>query len=139
MVATLEAPRTSAQLRLALIGNPNTGKTTLFNALCGMRAKTSNYPGTTTTIRVGTAVGSVHQKHEVVDVPGLYDVRTDTPEGKIAADVLSRTGQLASDVVVVVVDADAQPGARGRSPGPAAACGRRPEHDGCGDQPGNQD
>ncbi len=106
MVATLEAPRTSTEhLRLALVGNPNTGKTTLFNALCGMRAKTSNYPGTTTTIRVGTAMASTHQKHEVIDVPGTYEVRTDTPEGKIAADVLSRTGVLASDVIVVVVDA----------------------------------
>lgn len=106
MVPTLEAPRAStAHLRLALIGNPNTGKTTLFNALCGMRAKTSNYPGTTTTIRIGTAMASMHQKHEVIDVPGLYDVLTDTPEGRIAADVLSRTGALASDVIVVVVDA----------------------------------
>ena len=37
--------------RVALIGNPNTGKTTLFNALCGARAKTSNFPGTTTSAR----------------------------------------------------------------------------------------
>ena len=41
--------------RIALIGNPNTGKTTLFNRLCGARAKTSNFPGTTTASRVGRA------------------------------------------------------------------------------------
>ena len=44
-----DEPATSAPVkRLALLGNPNTGKTTLFNALCGTRAKTSNFPGTTT-------------------------------------------------------------------------------------------
>jgi ferrous iron transport protein B len=105
-VATLESPRVpAAQLRLALIGNPNTGKTTLFNALCGMRAKTSNYPGTTTAVRVGRAAASHHRRHEVIDLPGLYDIHTSTPEGRIAADVLSRSGTLSSDVVVVVIDA----------------------------------
>ena len=105
MVTTLDAPVASvSQLRLALIGNPNTGKTTLFNALCGLRAKTSNYPGTTTAIRVGTAQTAPHQKHEVVDLPGLYDIQPDSPEGRIAIEVLGHKGSLASDVVVVVVD-----------------------------------
>ena len=52
--ATTAAP--PAHIRVALVGNPNTGKTTLFNELCGMRARTSNYPGTTTAIRVGIGV-----------------------------------------------------------------------------------
>ena len=41
---------------VALLGNPNTGKTTLFNRLCGARAKTSNFPGTTTAMRLGRTV-----------------------------------------------------------------------------------
>ena len=106
MSATLDAPRPSvAPLRVALLGNPNTGKTTLFNGLCGMRAKTSNYPGTTTAIRVGTTSVPGQPKHEVVDLPGLYDVSPDSPEGVIAADVLHATGTLVADVVVVVADA----------------------------------
>ena len=46
--APVAVPRSTRTLRVALIGNPNTGKTTLFNRLCGTRAKTSNFPGTTT-------------------------------------------------------------------------------------------
>jgi ferrous iron transport protein B len=106
MTATLEAPPAVAtELRLALAGNPNTGKTTLFNALCGVRAKTANYPGTTTAIRVGTARGTHKDRIHVVDLPGLYDLQSDTPEGRIAADTLSPHGKVAADVIVVVVDA----------------------------------
>ena len=63
-------------IRLALIGNPNTGKTTLFNRLCGARAKTSNFPGTTTAARIGRAIARPASDRvvqaEVVDLPGLY-------------------------------------------------------------------
>ena len=102
---TTLAAAPASEWRLALLGNPNTGKTTLFNALCGLRAKASNYPGTTTTIRVGTAVRDNGPRVDIVDLPGLYDIHTDTPESRIVADVLRPEGRLASDLVVVVVDA----------------------------------
>ena len=54
-----------AASRIALIGNPNTGKTTVFNKLCGARAKTSNFPGTTTSTRIGR--GRLHEHREVAD------------------------------------------------------------------------
>ena len=54
------AGRAAAVRRIALIGNPNTGKTTLFNALCGARAKTSNFPGTTTSVRTGRSEAAGH-------------------------------------------------------------------------------
>ena len=66
-------PRASgsdAARAIALVGNPNTGKTTLFNRLCGARAKTSNFPGTTTSIRTGRAVLPDESTIDVVDLPG---------------------------------------------------------------------
>ena len=59
--------------RIALVGNPNTGKTTLFNRLSGARAKTSNFPGTTTAARIGHATlanGASSVEAEIVDLPG---------------------------------------------------------------------
>src|SRR5262252_9999156 len=73
--------------RVALIGNPNTGKTTVFNRLCGARAKTSNFPGTTTALRTG-ALKLDHTQVEVLDLPGLYDLTLDIPEARIVRDVV---------------------------------------------------
>ena len=99
-VAAREMPR------VALIGNPNTGKTTLFNRLCGARAKTSNFPGTTTASRVGRAALPGDWITEIVDLPGLYELGLDVPETRIARDVLSGDGLYRRpDAVVVVVDA----------------------------------
>ncbi|MCC7008070.1 MAG: ferrous iron transporter B [Acidobacteria bacterium] len=92
------------QPRIALIGNPNTGKTTLFNRLCGVRAKTSNYPGTTTAVRVGrAAIGG--DAADIVDLPGLYELSLDVPEARIVRDVLRGVGAQQPDAVLVVVDA----------------------------------
>jgi ferrous iron transport protein B len=100
------APRApaAATARVALLGNPNTGKTTLFNALCGARAKTSNFPGTTTTVRTGRCtIGDV--RCEVLDLPGVYGLHHRSPETQIARDVLAGTRPDAPDVVVVTIDA----------------------------------
>ena len=73
---------------LALVGNPNAGKTTLFNALTGLRAKTANFPGTT----VERKVGRLHLDHKqivVVDLPGLYSLDSNSPDEKLAADALA--------------------------------------------------
>jgi ferrous iron transport protein B len=92
--------------RLALMGNPNTGKTTLFNRLCGTRAKTSNFPGTTTSIRVGRAVLAPDVPVEVIDLPGLYELHLDTPESRLCRDVVRGAGiYRRPDAVLVVVDA----------------------------------
>ncbi len=92
--------------RVVLIGNPNTGKTTLFNRLVGVRAKTSNFPGTTQDARVGT-FGEV----ELIDLPGIYSLELDLSESEVCRDVLSGevapAGEVAGapDAVMVVVDA----------------------------------
>jgi ferrous iron transport protein B len=105
-VGVVEAAATSTTARVALIGNPNTGKTTLFNRLCGARAKTSNFPGTTTSTRVGRTELDGAQPLEVVDLPGLYELELDSPESRIARGVLRGEGLFRRpDAVVVLVDA----------------------------------
>ena len=95
--------------RIALVGNPNTGKTTLFNRLSGARAKTSNFPGTTTAARIGHATlanGAAPVEAEIVDLPGLYRLGLSTPESTICREVLAGEGLYRKpDAVVVVVDA----------------------------------
>ena len=90
---------------LALVGNPNAGKTTLFNALTGLRAKTANFPGTT----VERKVGRLHLERKqivVVDLPGLYSLDSSSPDEKLAADALQgRLDHQAPDAALVVVDA----------------------------------
>lgn len=102
------SPPPVAVRRIALLGNPNTGKTTLFNALCGARAKTSNFPGTTTALRRGQVdadPGAGGAPVEVLDLPGIYDLELAQPETAIALTVLDGVGAPAPDVVVVIVDA----------------------------------
>ena len=95
-------PDAAVTVRIALLGNPNTGKTTLFNALCGARAKTSNFPGTTTSVRTGRCEID-HLRVEVVDLPGVYDLRYRSPEVGIAQNVLAgRQGDRPAAVVVIV-------------------------------------
>jgi ferrous iron transport protein B len=90
---------------LALVGNPNAGKTTLFNALTGLRAKTANFPGTT----VERKVGRLHLDHKqivVVDLPGLYSLDSKSPDEKLAADALQgKLEHTAPNAALVVVDA----------------------------------
>jgi len=106
-VAPAGAPSRSDTLRIALVGNPNTGKTTLFNRLCGTRAKTSNFPGTTTSARTGRAVVGTNTIVEILDLPGLYQLSLDAPEARIAREVIgSQSSQLRGvAAVLVVVDA----------------------------------
>jgi ferrous iron transport protein B len=105
--APAAAARSGRTPRIALIGNPNTGKTTLFNRLCGTRAKTSNFPGTTTGARVGRAVlDAGGTAVEIVDLPGLYQLSLDLPEAKIVRDVVAGAGLFTRpDAVLIVLDA----------------------------------
>ena len=107
----VESPLSTAQslhhvFTLALVGNPNAGKTTLFNALTGLRAKTANFPGTTIERRVGRM--QIGQRQIIiVDLPGLYGLESSSPEEKMASNALR--GHLAKhaapDAALVVVDA----------------------------------
>jgi ferrous iron transport protein B len=90
---------------IALIGNPNTGKTTLFNRLTGLRAKTANFPGTTIERRIGSMMLG-GRRVEVEDLPGLYALSATSPEERVARDALCGTDGLSvPGAAVVVVDA----------------------------------
>lgn len=92
--------------RIGLIGNPNTGKTTIFNRLCGARAKTSNFPGTTTAWRRGRSEADAGSALDVLDLPGIYGLALDCPESNIARTVVEGRGPFGTpDLMVVMVDA----------------------------------
>ncbi|MCE2967618.1 MAG: ferrous iron transporter B [Phycisphaerales bacterium] len=99
--------------RVALLGIPNTGKTTLFNRLTGLRHRTGNFPGTTLEARVGriNIGGGTHANASLVDLPGTYSLEIDQLEADTCRRVLdgrlTEGGGAASapDAVVVVLDA----------------------------------
>jgi len=95
-------------LRIALMGNPNTGKTTFFNRLCGLRAKTANFPGITAEARVGycAADRQLPVAMEIVDLPGIYRLTLDVPESRLCRDIVQGTALYRRpDAVLIVVDA----------------------------------
>lgn len=106
VVPPLSAPAPARALpRVALIGNPNTGKTTLFNRLCGLRAKTANFPGTTTDSRVGRLEAG-QTTLELIDLPGLYRLQLELPESRVCRALLEGEGLYRRpDAVLIVVDA----------------------------------
>ncbi len=93
--------------RIAIIGNPNCGKTTLFNALTGLRQKVGNYPGVTVEKKEGTVLLPGGQEVTLLDLPGTYSLSANSPDEKIATDVL--LGKIPHvplpDAVICVVDA----------------------------------
>ena len=96
---------TNPPTRIAMVGNPNVGKTSLFNRLCGVRAKTANFPGSTVEARVGTCtVGGADL--ELVDLPGVYAIDLELPESKLCRDCLAgRLEGCMPDALLVVIDA----------------------------------
>lgn len=99
-------PVTTRQLTVALIGNPNTGKSTLFTALAGVRQRVGNYPGVTVEKKVGRMeCGGLC--FQLVDLPGTYSLAPRSPDEMVAVDVLlGRVPELsAPDAVLCIVDA----------------------------------
>ena len=96
-----------AGLLVALVGNPNTGKSTLFNALTGLRQRVGNYPGVTVARKSGTCDLGDGQKVELIDLPGLYSLAAASPDEQVVIDALSGNiaGDRRPDAVVLVVDA----------------------------------
>ena len=78
-------------LQVALLGSPNAGKTTLFNALTGLRAKTANYPGITVTRREAM-VEAAGLSLRLVDLPGTYSLDPVSPDEMVVADALHGRG-----------------------------------------------
>ena len=92
---------------VALVGNPNCGKTALFNALTGGRQKVANYPGVTVEKKVGLLTTPAGRTVRVVDLPGTYSLRARSPDEEVTRDVvLGRTqNDVIPDLIVCVADA----------------------------------
>ncbi len=106
-VPSTPKPNATQRARFALVGNPNCGKTTLFNALTGLRHKVGNYPGVTVERKEGSVNLASGQTVDVADLPGLYSLTPHSPDERIARDALLGyiPGQPRPDAVVNVVDA----------------------------------
>ena len=111
--ASESAPPSAAQsgglrpVRLALVGNPNSGKTALFNALTGSRQKVANYAGVTVERKEGVLTLASGRGAHVLDLPGTYSLRARSPDEVVTRDaVLGKlAGETAPDVVICVADA----------------------------------
>ena len=92
---------------VALAGNPNAGKTTLFNALTGSAAKVGNYAGVTVEVKRGHTHTPNGKKLEVVDLPGCYSLEGGSPDQELSRNVLIGTHEKVSkpDLVICVLDA----------------------------------
>ncbi|WP_310731564.1 FeoB small GTPase domain-containing protein, partial [Burkholderia pseudomultivorans] len=97
----------AAALRVALVGNPNCGKTALFNQLTGGRQKVANYAGVTVERKVGRFVAPSGRQIQVLDLPGAYSFDSTSPDERITRDVLlgRHPGEAPPDLVVCVADA----------------------------------
>ena len=93
-------------MHLALVGTPNSGKTSLFNALTGSRQKVANYPGVTVERKEGFFVTPLGRQASLVDLPGTYSLRGRSPDEEITRDfVLGRAaGEAPPDLVLCVAD-----------------------------------
>ena len=104
----IKSLNTETRLRhIAIIGNPNSGKTTLFNALTGLRQKVGNYPGVTVEKKEGRIEFIDGSEAVLLDLPGTYSLTANSPDEKVATDILlGRVDHTPlPELVVCVVDA----------------------------------
>lgn len=95
-----------ADLRVALIGNPNTGKSTLFNVLTGLNQKIGNFPGVTVDKKTGYFTLADNRRIEVIDLPGTYSLYPKSQDESIVFSVLAdQSNALKPDLVIVILDA----------------------------------
>lgn len=97
--------RDNKVIKVALVGNPNTGKTSLFNQLTGLNQKVGNYPGVTVDKKIGECTLSVSVKAKIIDLPGTYSINPNTLDESIVLDTLiNKDKEDYPDVVIVVAD-----------------------------------
>jgi ferrous iron transport protein B len=103
----LAAAVTQTPIRVALVGNPNSGKTAMFNALTGARQKVANYAGVTVERKEGHLTAGSGRRVTILDLPGTYSLRARSPDEVVTRDaVLGRlAGEAPPDVVICVADA----------------------------------
>lgn len=92
-------------MKIALVGNPNTGKSSLFNLLTGMNQKVGNFPGVTVDKKVGTCKLPNQEVVQVIDLPGCYSLYPKTEDEAVVTEVLlNKASPYHPDLLVVIVD-----------------------------------
>ena len=104
--AIAELPRPAAVRTVALVGPPNSGKTTLFNRLTGLRQKVANFPGVTVEQHSGVAEFADGRAVNIIDLPGIYSLSPRSEDEQVACDVLhgDRAGTPKPEAVLLVLD-----------------------------------
>src|SRR3954452_17445616 len=101
-----QVPLVSRTAKIALIGNPNAGKSSLFNHLTGLNQKVGNFPGVTIDKKTGFSKINDTIEAEVIDLPGVYSLYPKSLDEQIVFDVLMDAKDNAHpDIILVVVDA----------------------------------
>ncbi|GAA5077164.1 ferrous iron transporter B [Roseibacterium beibuensis] len=104
-----DLPAATAQdvTTVALVGAPNCGKTSLFNALTGGNQRVGNYSGVTVERKIGTATTPTGYKLSVIDLPGTHSLRARSPDEEVTRDIIlgTRAGEVQPDLLLVVADA----------------------------------
>ncbi len=106
-ISSRPTPGSTRQPVYALVGNPNCGKSTLFNALTGLKQKVGNYPGVTVEKKIGTAYSQHGQPITIIDLPGAYSLAARSPDEAVTRDVLlgRRADTAQPDRILCIVDA----------------------------------
>lgn len=101
------SPQPEKEMIFALVGNPNCGKTTLFNALTGLKQKVGNYPGVTVERKEGECFLTHGEKVRIIDLPGAYSLNARSPDEAVLRDILlgRRKDTPKPDRVIIVLDA----------------------------------
>lgn len=104
-MSTVASHTGTRPVRIALLGNPNTGKSTLFNRLTGLRQHIANYPGITVEKKTGGFLLG-ERRVEVLDLPGTYSLAAASPDERVVMEALEgKAGHPAPDLIVCVIDA----------------------------------
>lgn len=94
-------------IKVALIGNPNTGKTSLFNRLTGLNQQVGNYPGITVDKKIGFCKTSNTEQVKIIDLPGTYSMNASSLDEDVTVEILSaKENENYPDVIVVVADVE---------------------------------
>jgi len=102
---TIQDKELSRSIKIALVGNPNCGKTTLFNKLTGLNQKVGNFPGVTVEKRSGMSTMADGEKYEIIDLPGSYSLSSTSPDESVVQDILlNKENESFPDVIVLIVD-----------------------------------
>ncbi len=92
--------------KIALVGNPNSGKSSLFNALTGLNQKVGNFPGVTVDKKTGTSKLTEHLKAQIIDLPGTYSLYPKSEDERVTYEVLlDKNNDAQPDLIVVIADA----------------------------------